>query len=76
MLWAGGHMDMTEWLLKRGASVNRDDCVGVTPLMLACEAGSPEMVSLLLAHGADLHASSAAGCTPLHFASSSGRSTF
>lgn len=68
----GGHVELSEWLLNRGAQADQGDCAGITPLMLATEADCPQLVSLLLEHGADLHARSAAGCTPLHFATCSG----
>lgn len=65
-------MELTDWLLKRGAAVDHADTAGVTPLMIAAEGASAQLLSVLLEHGANLHACSAAGCNALHLASCSG----
>lgn len=59
---------VVELLLKRGASVNEQDNVGLTPLMGAVGLKHREMESLLLKHGADVNLADKAGETPLHFA--------
>lgn len=49
----GGHFEMTEWLLAKGAaSVNKANAIGETPLRTATRRGDAEMVELLRKHGA------------------------
>jgi ankyrin repeat protein len=48
-----------------GASVDRPDHQGNTPLLVACLHGNPSAVRLLMKAGANPNAANAAGCTPL-----------
>ncbi|KAL9593236.1 MAG: hypothetical protein Q9219_007632 [cf. Caloplaca sp. 3 TL-2023] len=67
-----GYYEMTELLLENGAWVNAapdDDEHGLSPLMMAVEAGSTNLVCLLLARGAKVNAAVPATLmTALHFA--------
>src|SRR6476646_8525339 len=58
-----------ELLVSAGATVDRPDRGGVTPLHRAVRARSPAAVAALLSAGADPHAATKkAGSTPLHLA--------
>ncbi len=48
LIFAGGHVECAEWLLRQGADVNGANCKGVTPLFIACLKGRTAVVSLLL----------------------------
>lgn len=71
---AGGHEDLVELLLSRGADIEHRDKKGFTPLILAATAGHEKVVEILLNHGADIEAQSErTKDTPLSLACSGGR---
>ena len=47
----GGHVDLANLLIERGANLEEVNDEGYTPLMEAAREGHEEMVALLLAHG-------------------------
>ena len=54
---AGGHKDVVELLIAKGADVNaKNDKYGGTPLLHAAGEGHKEIVELLIAAGADVNA--------------------
>ena len=72
--WAasGGHVELVEELLARGAYLDAVDAWGCTPLHLAAELGRLDCVRALLTHGARTDARLRNGKTPLHMAAQSG----
>lgn len=71
---AGGHEELVELLLSRGADIEHRDKKGFTPLILAATAGHEKVVEILLNHNADLEAQSErTKDTPLSLACSGGR---
>lgn len=71
---AGGHEELVELLIKRGADIEHRDKKGFTPLILAATAGHEKVVDILLNHGADIEAQSErTKDTPLSLACSGGR---
>jgi ankyrin repeat protein len=68
----GGHRDVAELLLQRGAEVNAraegEFGHGLTPLHEAARGGHREVVKLLLEHGADVNTRNDAGKSPLELA--------
>ena len=62
---AGGHPDVSVFLIARGADVNAFDSGRHTPLHIAAENGLLPVVEALLARGADPHAVDAEDKTPL-----------
>lgn len=60
-----GHYEVTELLVKHGASVNVADLWKFTPLHEAAAKGKCEIVRLLLRHGADATKKNRDGATPL-----------
>ncbi|XP_011496279.1 PREDICTED: ankyrin repeat and KH domain-containing protein 1-like [Ceratosolen solmsi marchali] len=71
---AGGHEELVELLLSRGADIEHRDKKGFTPLILAATAGHQKVVEILLNHGADIEAQSErTKDTPLSLACSGGR---
>lgn len=62
-----GHRAAAEWLLQRGATVNRP-ALRWTPLHYAAFSGNQDLVSLLLEKGASLDATSPNGSTPMMMA--------
>lgn len=60
-----GHYEVTELLVKHGASVNVADLWKFTPLHEAAAKGKCEIVRLLLRHGADPNKKNRDGSTPL-----------
>ncbi|KAG8232601.1 hypothetical protein J437_LFUL010722 [Ladona fulva] len=71
---AGGHDELVELLLSRGADIEHRDKKGFTPLILAATAGHEKVVDALLKHGADIEAQSErTKDTPLSLACSGGR---
>lgn len=60
-----GHYEVTELLVKHGASVNVADLWKFTPLHEAAAKGKYEIVRLLLRHGADATKKNRDGATPL-----------
>ena len=47
----GGHVELANLLIERGANLEEVNDEGYTPLMEASREGHEEMVALLLAHG-------------------------
>lgn len=71
---AGGHEELVELLLNRGADIEHRDKKGFTPLILAATAGHEKVVDILLNHNADIEAQSErTKDTPLSLACSGGR---
>ncbi|XP_026684825.1 ankyrin repeat and KH domain-containing protein 1 [Diaphorina citri] len=71
---AGGHEELVELLLSRGADIEHRDKKGFTPLILAATAGHDKVVDILLNHKADMEAQSErTKDTPLSLACSGGR---
>lgn len=71
---AGGHEELVELLLTRGASIEHRDKKGFTPLILAATAGHEKVVHALINHGAEVEAQSErTKDTPLSLACSGGR---
>jgi ankyrin repeat protein len=62
---AGGHPEVSVFLIARGADVNATDAGSHTPLHIAAENGQLSVVEALLARGADPHAVDAEDKTPL-----------
>ena len=62
---AGGHPDVSVFLIARGADVNATDAGSHTPLHIAAENGQVPVVEALLAQGADPHAVDAEDKTPM-----------
>jgi ankyrin repeat protein len=67
----GGHLEIAEMLLSKGADINAG-AGGNTPLHAAVLAGRAEMVEWLLAHGADPGLKDYEGKTPLERGAASG----
>ena len=51
----GGHVELANLLIERGANLEEVNDEGYTPLMEASREGHEEMVALLLAQGADIN---------------------
>jgi uncharacterized protein len=62
---AGGHSEVSLFLIARGADVDARDSGRHTPLHIAAEAGYLPVVEALLARGADSHAVDAEDKTPM-----------
>lgn len=62
---AGGHADVSVFLIARGTDVNAIDSGRHTPLHIAAENGQLAVVEALLARGADPHAVDVEDKTPL-----------
>ena len=63
-----GHFEVAALLLDRGASPEKPNSIGWTPLLAAACHGQAAVVGLLAERGADLTATSSAGLTAFHFA--------
>jgi len=61
----GGHTEMVNYLLARGADVNACDDCGRTALHRATEVDNLEVAQLLLQNGADVNAADNYGWTPI-----------
>lgn len=71
---AGGHEELVQLLLNRGANIEHRDKKGFTPLILAATAGHAKVVETLLNAGAHIEAQSErTKDTPLSLACSGGR---
>uniref|UniRef100_H2YLD4 Uncharacterized protein n=1 Tax=Ciona savignyi TaxID=51511 RepID=H2YLD4_CIOSA len=71
---AGGHEDLVQLLINRGANIEHRDKKGFTPLILAATAGHVGAVQILLEANADIEAQSErTKDTPLSLACSGGR---
>ena len=64
----GGHKEVAELLIERGADVNAWDKRGKTPLHNAAWKGHVEIAKLLITKGADVNAKADKGRTPLDWA--------
>jgi len=69
----GGHAELAEALLDRGAEIESVDTQNRTPLHHAANEGDPATVALLLARGANVTAREFRGRTPLFLATNWGR---
>ncbi|RWS28132.1 ankyrin repeat domain-containing protein 17-like protein [Leptotrombidium deliense] len=71
---AGGHEELVQLLLNRGANMEHRDKKGFTPLMLAATAGHANVCEILLSNNSDIEAQSErTKDTALSLACSSGR---
>jgi ankyrin repeat protein len=52
---SGGHLNIVELLVQKGADLNVQDQDSRTPLHLACDGGHLNIVELLVQKGADLN---------------------
>lgn len=68
----GGHSDVVEVLLEKGAQINMTGGRGETALYLAASKGNAAVVELLATNGADVNRASSDGKTPLHKAAMAG----
>jgi ankyrin repeat protein len=70
----GGHLEITQLLLKNGAKTNYQNCVGLTALLImATRKGHLEITQLLLYQGARIdHQDRTTGMTPLMLAAKEG----
>jgi ankyrin repeat protein len=71
--YTGMRFDHIQFLIDRGANVNRADHNGCTPLFLATEQGHLAVIKLLIERGADVNKYIGHGLTPLHNAGCNGR---
>ena len=68
-----GHLCTVQFLISRGADVNKQTTNNDhTPLSLACAGGHEELVNLLLSRGADIEHRDKKGFTPLILAATAG----
>src|SRR5574343_1244033 len=67
-----GHIEATEFLLKKGADPNIKNNIGETPLHQATENSQAKLVKLLLKYKADPNSQQNDGNTPLHQSSYKG----
>ena len=64
----GGHREIVELLLEKGADVNVKNIASETPLHYAAAMSHKEIVELLITEGAVLNSGTSNGSTPLHYA--------
>lgn len=69
----GGHLQLVDRLLSKGASTNATDERGAAPTHIAAALGHEEIMASLLRNGADRNAVDGKGRTPLHLAIEYGR---
>ena len=69
----GRNIEGVQILLDAGANPNVKDRDGMTPLMIACNAGQKEIAEALLAKGAEVNAKDNYDRTPLHSAINAAR---
>lgn len=72
MASCAGHPHCTQWLLQSGASLDRQDYLGDTPIHKAAKRGNIECVSLLISQGASLCLLNHSHCTPSQAAAQNG----
>ncbi|GAB5365704.1 hypothetical protein AAMO2058_001080800 [Amorphochlora amoebiformis] len=74
LYWAArlGNSKICEFLLARGADVNKPMQVGGTPLYIAAQYGHVDCVQTLIMNGANASISTNAGACPLHVATQRG----
>ncbi|WP_231970011.1 ankyrin repeat domain-containing protein [Polynucleobacter necessarius] len=65
---AKGHLDVAQYLLLNGASVDSLSPGNTTPLMMAVQSGNEALVKLLLDKGADLQIRNAVGLSAIDIA--------
>ncbi|GBM77457.1 Ankyrin-3 [Araneus ventricosus] len=71
----GGHADVVQFLINKGAEINARNLQGNTPLHIAAEKGHNAVVAILLQYGADINAANLNGLTALSFAAKGGFTT-
>ena len=69
----GGHVEVVEFLINKGADIEAQDPWGTTVLHWAAWRGHVEVMKLLLDSGANPDTQDSAGGSPLHFAAHSGQ---
>jgi ankyrin repeat protein len=65
---AKGHIDVAQFLIANGATVDSLSLGNTTPLMMAVQSGNEQLVKLLLDKGADLQLRNAQGLTAIDIA--------
>jgi len=65
---AKGHLEVTQFLIANGATVDSLSLGNTTPLMMAVQSGNEQLVKLLLDKGADLQIRNAQGLTAIDIA--------
>lgn len=65
----GGHLEMVQLLLSKGAQIDATTIDGWQALHSACRWNNAEVAFLLIQNGADINAQTNGGQTPLHLAS-------
>jgi hypothetical protein len=68
----GGHCEAIQFLIDRGADVNKPNPLGITALMFAAYCGHDEAIELLLSRGADVNVADKDGNTALGLAKQRG----
>jgi len=63
-----GHLEVAQFLIDQGASMEQTDDLGQTPLIRAVDAEHPEIVALLIARGANVNQRDWFGNSPLEYA--------
>ena len=69
----GGHLEIAEFLIAKGADVNSRNIADETPLHYAAALGHKEVVDLLIRKGAILASENINGSVPLHNAANNGQ---
>ncbi|WP_367303245.1 ankyrin repeat domain-containing protein [Wolbachia pipientis] len=67
-----GYLEITEFLISKGAVINPSDKYGNTPLHKATMRGDLDIVKLLASNRANLNPKNGTGLTPLHYATKNG----
>jgi ankyrin repeat protein len=68
--WAaqGGHVDVVQYLIAKGANVNDLNIQKETPLVYAAEGGHLKVAELLIAKGANVNLKTTLDAAPIHYA--------
>jgi ankyrin repeat protein len=69
----GGHKEVVEFPIGKGAKINERDIAGETPLHYAVQVGNPTMARLVIEKGAYINRRNKFGVTPLNVACDSGQ---